>query len=155
PARARGLRRRGRVRSAGRVRRPRRIPRARRCAPLLYDAARARDARLVRAAHGARAAPRARVVVQHGTRRPAGHSAVERARDARPATHARRRESDGRCPMTSTLAMKSAEREAHAREAQAIRAASARWLAAVDARDPARAAAVYADDGVFLVPNAP
>jgi uncharacterized protein (TIGR02246 family) len=39
--------------------------------------------------------------------------------------------------------------------AEAVRVASARWLAAVDTRDADRIAAFYADDGVFLVPNAP
>ncbi len=37
----------------------------------------------------------------------------------------------------------------------AVRAASARWLAAVDARSSEQIASFYADDGVFLVPNAP
>jgi len=40
-------------------------------------------------------------------------------------------------------------------ESQAIRVASARWLEAVDARDLTRIANVYAEDGMFLVPNAP
>lgn len=52
--------------------------------------------------------------------------------------------------MTSPIAVDAAEGEA-----QAIRVMSARWLAAVDARDPKRAAAFCADDGAFLVPNAP
>lgn len=39
--------------------------------------------------------------------------------------------------------------------ASAVRAASARWLAVVGSRDVERIASVYADDGVFLVPNAP
>ena len=38
---------------------------------------------------------------------------------------------------------------------EAVRAASARWLAAVDARDVERVSNFYSDDGVFLVPNAP
>jgi len=37
----------------------------------------------------------------------------------------------------------------------AVRAASASWLAAVDTRDAERIARFYAEDGVFLVPNAP
>ena len=40
-------------------------------------------------------------------------------------------------------------------EADAIRALSARWLAAADQRDAAGVAAFYADDGAFLAPNAP
>jgi ketosteroid isomerase-like protein len=41
------------------------------------------------------------------------------------------------------------------REAQAIRDRSARWLAAVDRLDADHAAAFYAEEGVFLVPNVP
>ena len=39
--------------------------------------------------------------------------------------------------------------------ADAVRAASARWLDAVGAGDAERVASFYAHDGVFLVPNAP
>ena len=52
--------------------------------------------------------------------------------------------------MTSTVASNSTDRESNA-----IRARSARWLQAVDTRDPDRAASFYTDDGAFLVPNVP
>jgi len=52
--------------------------------------------------------------------------------------------------MTST-----AQSRASDTEAGSVRTASARWLAAVDARDIMSITAVYSDDGVFLVPNAP
>jgi uncharacterized protein (TIGR02246 family) len=52
--------------------------------------------------------------------------------------------------MTSTVAPRALEHEA-----EAIRAASARWLQAADTRDPNRVASFYADDGSFLVPNVP
>jgi len=42
-----------------------------------------------------------------------------------------------------------------AQEEAAIRAMSARWLEAVDARDAARTTSFYAADGAFLVPNVP
>jgi uncharacterized protein (TIGR02246 family) len=52
--------------------------------------------------------------------------------------------------MTSTVTP-----SALAHEEAGIRATSARWLEAVDARDAARAASFYATDGAFLVPNVP
>jgi len=52
--------------------------------------------------------------------------------------------------MTTTMTPTTVESEA-----RMIREASARWLAAVGTRDAARVAPYYAEDGVFLVPNAP
>jgi len=52
--------------------------------------------------------------------------------------------------MTTTSTSQAADNEA-----SAIRSASARWLAAVDVRNLAAIAAMYADDGVFLVPSVP
>jgi uncharacterized protein (TIGR02246 family) len=52
--------------------------------------------------------------------------------------------------MTSTIVSRSLEEEA-----LAIRAESARWLRAVDTRDPDAAARFSTDDGMFLVPNVP
>jgi uncharacterized protein (TIGR02246 family) len=54
--------------------------------------------------------------------------------------------------MTSAVAPRSMSGEG---ESQTVRALSARWLQAADARDAELVATYYTQDGAFLVPNVP
>src|SRR5436305_12220543 len=51
--------------------------------------------------------------------------------------------------------MPTIERDAFALEVHAIRTTGSQWLEALATRDPKRVSAFYANDGAFLVPNAP